>query len=216
MAFGKEKIVVSVPAADFRTLSIPLLGTSPMAWHRFSKAQAGEMEEKQKAGSAGRGRKTRTAKDFDATYLATMYVAPEGWRGIPAMAIKNAMVSACRTVSLVMVTTKMAFWVNPDGFDRDDGRPLVRITKGDPSREDAVVRVASGATDIHPRARWDAGWEATVSLSYDAGMLQEVDVVNLLHRAGLQVGIGEGRMSSPKNCGIGYGSFVIRENEHTA
>lgn len=34
-------------------------------------------------------------------------------------------------------------------------------------------------------------------------------MVNLLSRAGLQVGIGEGRPDSKKSAGMGYGLFTV-------
>jgi hypothetical protein len=40
-------------------------------------------------------------------------------------------------------------------------------------------------------------------------MLSDTDVVNLISRVGLQVGIGEGRPDSKQSAGLGYGLFEI-------
>ena len=51
-------------------------------------------------------------------------------------------------------------------------------------------------------------WEAIVNLEYDADMIAERSVVNLLARMGRQVGIGEGRPFSKNSVGQGWGTFV--------
>jgi len=40
-------------------------------------------------------------------------------------------------------------------------------------------------------------------------MLTEEDVVNLIARVGMQVGIGEGRPDSKASAGLGFGLFEI-------
>jgi hypothetical protein len=56
---------------------------------------------------------------------------------------------------------------------------------------------------------WRA-WSADITLRWDADQLTLVDVANLLDRAGLQVGIGEGRADSKKSTGMGWGSFKVK------
>jgi hypothetical protein len=59
---------------------------------------------------------------------------------------------------------------------------------------------------------WEPGWEATVRIRFDADLFTITDVANLLRRAGLQVGVGEGRPDSKKSAGMGWGIFDISEN----
>ena len=40
-------------------------------------------------------------------------------------------------------------------------------------------------------------------------MLTHADVVNLIARVGIQVGIGEGRPDSKMSAGLGYGLFEL-------
>jgi len=56
---------------------------------------------------------------------------------------------------------------------------------------------------------WKPGWRADVRVTFDADMFEPIDVANLLMRAGLQVGVGEGRNDSKKSCGMGWGSFRL-------
>jgi hypothetical protein len=52
-------------------------------------------------------------------------------------------------------------------------------------------------------------WSATLRIQFDADQFQTSDVANLLARAGLQVGIGEGRPDSKKSAGMGFGQFEV-------
>jgi hypothetical protein len=65
--------------------------------------------------------------------------------------------------------------------------------------------------DLRVRAMWDTGWEAKVRVKYDADILSLDSLKYLLTRAGVQVGIGEGRADSTKSdgAGMGWGSFEV-------
>ena len=79
-------------------------------------------------------------------------------------------------------------------------RPLVGLCVHDWS--DQV-----GVFSVHARA-WTE-WSASLRIRYDAGMLTADDVVNLIARVGLQVGVGEGRPDSKQSAGLGFGLFEI-------
>jgi hypothetical protein len=100
------------------------------------------------------------------------------------------------------------FEVKPDGFD-ENGTGLVRITKGKPRMDVRPGRNATGVIDLRARPMWDAGWEARPNFRWDADQFSENDMVNLLARAGAQVGIGEGRPDSKMSAGCGWGEFEI-------
>jgi hypothetical protein len=56
-------------------------------------------------------------------------------------------------------------------------------------------------------------WRVELRITFDADQFTEIDVVNLMNRAGLQVGVGEGRPFSKKSAGMGYGTFKIINRE---
>jgi hypothetical protein len=212
MAFGATA-TIEIDAPKILTLECVIEGDAAYVQNRFSAKMKQKMMETQKAGSTAKGRKKRDPKDFDACYRDAMYVSADGWHGIPAPSFRNAMISACRTIGVPMTRAKLSVFIVADGFD-DEGTPLVRITHGEPERHDAMVRVASGDPDIRSRPMWKPGWRATLRIRYDADMLQASHVVNLLARAGHQVGIGEGRPDSKDSCGMGWGTFrVLGEGE---
>jgi len=208
---GETKQRVEISAPNFQTAEFHITGTVPFMQNKFSAKAKEEMKAKQEGGAKSKSKKTREPKDFDAAYKAAMYESHEGWHGIPAASFRNAMISACKIAGVVMTRAKLAVFIEADGFDRDESEPLVRITKGEPHRSDKTVRLETGVCDIHPRPVWNPGWEATVRIRFDADMFDTKDIANLLMRAGLQVGVGEGRPDSKKSNGIGYGMFTIAE-----
>ena len=167
------------------------------------------MRETQEAGSTQKGKKHREPKNFEQCYEEAKHVSEDGWLGIAASSFRNGAISACRTVGYAMTLAKLAIFVEADGYDKGDGTPLVRLIKGEPQMWIAPTRNATGVMDLRARPMWREGWQIRLRIRYDADMLTESDVVNLINRVGIQVGIGEGRPDSKKSAGIGLGLFKI-------
>jgi hypothetical protein len=199
---------ITIKAPDFRLIEIKIKGTSPLVINRFSAKAMEQMKATQEAGSTARGKKVREAKDFTALFESAKHVAEEGWEGIHAAAFRNGAISACRTVGVKMTHAKLAFSVYADGFDRVDGAPLVRLTEGKAEEWTAPTRNATGVIDLRCRPMYRE-WAANLRIRYDAGMFTSADLVNLISRVGLQVGIGEGRPDSKNSAGLGFGLFEI-------
>lgn len=205
-----EAIAISAP--NIKCVAFTIEGTAPYVQNKFSAKAREQMRRKQESGSTSRKGTAREAKDFEAAYRAAMHLSDEGWYGIPAPAFRNAMISACRMVGFKMTHAKLSVFCEPDGFDADDGTPLVRITKGEPEYSELCVRNETGVADVRPRPMWKPGWHAEVKVSFDADQFTVVDVTNLLSRAGMQVGVGEGRPDSKRSAGMGWGTFRIINN----
>ena len=204
----KTSPVIQITAPDFRTIALDIQGTAPLVINKFSAKAQETMRATQEAGSVAKSKKVREAKDFEALFNGARHVSDEGWDGIHAASFRNAAISACRAAGFVMTKAKLAIFVEADGFDADDKTPLVRLTKGEPEMVISPCRNASGVIDLRPRPTYYP-WSATVRIRFDAGMLTEEDVVNLMARVGLQVGIGEGRPDSKQSAGLGNGLFTI-------
>lgn len=202
-----EEIVV-IQAPDFRLLELEIEGTSPLVINRFSAKAIEMMRATQEAGSTAKSKKAREPKDFDALFENAKHVSEDGWEGIHAAAFRNGAISACRACGFKMTHAKLAFMVMADGFDRVDGAPLVRLTSGEAEQWVAPTRNATGVIDLRCRPLYRE-WGAALRIRYDAGMLTQDDVVNLISRVGLQVGIGEGRPDSKDSAGLGFGLFEI-------
>jgi hypothetical protein len=201
--------IIRVTRPRLRIAAIQIKGIAPYVQHAFSEKQRKAMEETQRQGQQARGKRTRVPKDFEAVYEAAKHYAREGWIGIPAPAFRNACIDACRLVGFKMTHAKCSIFIEPDGFDRNDGTPLVRI-QGEPRIHEASVRNESGVADIRWRPMWEQ-WGAIVNVQWDEDQFSATDVLNLMLRAGLQVGIGEGRPYSPNSNGRGWGRFEVVE-----
>ncbi|MFI4912922.1 MAG: hypothetical protein ACIAQZ_14775 [Sedimentisphaeraceae bacterium JB056] len=208
---NKQQIIESAVIAppNLKVAQFKIRGTAPYVQNKFSKKAKEQMHAAQEAGSKSKNRTKKESKDFDACFEQSQHKTPEGWCGIPAPAFRNAMISACRVAGFTMTKAKLSVFVLPDGFDKDDGTPLVKITKGEPRYHESHVRIASGVCDLRARAMWDAGWEAVVTVRWDADQFDNSDIANLLLRVGQQVGVGEGRPDSKQSAGMGWGLFDI-------
>lgn len=199
---------VTIKPPKFETATVTIRSTAPYIQNRFANYKQEEMVAKQKEGSKmSRTRKAKPPKDFERGYRGSMHIAQEGWHGIPCTALRNAMIDACRLTEIDMIRAKMCIRIIADGLDAENLEPLVRI-KGEPRMHLDRVKIGMNQTDIIPRAMFEK-WEASITIQWDADVFQAQDVVNLLARAGWQVGVGAGRPLSKTSAGTGKGTFEI-------
>jgi hypothetical protein len=224
------QIVIKKP--EFTILQIPIIGTAPFVSNAFGQEAQEMMKADQLLGSEGSKKKkaqenkAKPPKDFDKGYRESMHQATSNeqgrhlakkdyWYGIPATSFKAALVRACCVCGVEMTKAKMCVFVMPDGFEAD-GTPLVKITKGEPARFDKYVRLANGKPDIRARGRWDTGWEADLRVRFDATLMTQETIANLVVRAGISVGVGAGRPFSTSSVGQGWGTFEIASSYQEA
>lgn len=203
-----SKRAVTIAPPNFETATVLIVGSTPLVLHRFSQKSKAKMQTAQEAGSQGAKGKKREAKSFDDDYQAARHISRDGWDGFSAAGLRNALISACRTVGFKMTIAKLSVFVVADGYD-DENTPLVRITKGAPHMDVRHARNSNGGTDLRSRPMWQEGWEARPTFRWDADQFSASDLINLLARAGLQVGIGEGRPDSRLTAGVGWGQFDV-------
>lgn len=190
----------------FNIVEFTIRGTAPYMQARFSEKARQQMRDKMAAGSTAK-RGNRKARDFDADYEAAMHLTANGEHGIPATAFRNAMIDACRMVGYPMTKAKCSVFVLADSYDAADGQPLVFI-QGTPEPTEMTVRNATGVADIRVRPIWQE-WTAKVRVHFDMQQFTDEEVGNLLMRAGIQIGVGEGRPFSKNSNGLGLGTFEI-------
>lgn len=198
---------VTIAPLNIQRAALRIVGTAPYMQARFSAKAMAAIRAKHEAGSTARKGKAKEARDFEADYRAAMHVDAEGRAGIPAGAIRAACISACRLVGFKMTLAKLSIFVEADTLDVVDGTPLIFLT-GDPEMNVMHTRNATGVTDLRSRPMWRE-WSAELRMRWDADQFTLADVVNLLDRAGQQVGIGEGRPDSRASAGIGFGTFTV-------
>lgn len=202
-----ESVNVSIKAPNFQTAEFNIVGTSPYVQLRFSEKAKRIMRDKMTEGQRNKFGKAREPRDFVADYEAATYRFPDDSYGIHAASFRNAMINACRMVNLKMTEARMTVFIEADGWDKYDATPLVHI-KGTPESYEAMVRNETGVADIRVRAMWRE-WSCALRVKWDADQFNIHDITNLLLRAGIHVGIGEGRPFSKKSAGIGFGTFTL-------
>jgi hypothetical protein len=206
VAQPETKIVITPPKMAVATVKIT--GTAPYLQNRFSSENRDKMLETQKAGSSvKKTRKAKAPKDFEKVYRGSMHISQEGWPGIPATALRNAMIAACRLTEMEMTRAKMCIFVVSQGLDAESLEPLIKID-GEHRMHIERVSIGMGSTDLAARAIFEK-WSATFQIEWDDDVFKAQDIVNLLARAGWQVGIGAGRPFSKMSGGTGKGTFKV-------
>lgn len=206
MATQQQEVQIKAP--NLQSTVFRIIGTAPLVMAKFSQKAKEQIMATQAAGSQAKSKKVRAPKNFDAVCEESVHYSRDGWVGIPAGAFRAAMISACRLVGFKMTLAKLSLFVVADGFDRDEGTPLVRLIAGKYRRIDLHVRNATGVIDLRSRPMWDE-WQADVVLRYDADQFSLTDVSNLMSRVGEQVGLLEGRPDSKSSTGMGWGTFRL-------
>ena len=204
-----ETIRITPP--NLQTGEVWIKGTAPLVVHKFSDKTANKIRASQEAGSTAKSKKVREAKDFDALCNDARHISFDGWDGIPAPAFRNACIRACTLVGFKMTQAKMSIFVEADGFDNTEGTPLVKIY-GEHRKFVGPVRLATGVIDLASRPQW-LEWGCRLRFRYDADQFTASDIVNLIARAGMQVGVCEGRPSSTNSNGCGWGTFEVSTKE---
>jgi hypothetical protein len=211
MAEKKEQVTIKPP--NLQMVKIGIKGTAPYVMSRFPHSVMLDMVKKHSEGSRAKNSKTKAPRDFNAQYEAAMYRSSEGWVGINAAAFRCAMISACRIANFKMTLAKLSIFIVAEGQDEEEGFPLVRIY-GKPEKWIVHTRNATGVADVRIRPMWRE-WSAKLTIQYDGDQFDAEDVINLLARAGAQVGVGEGRPDSRESAGLGFGTFKVeKEGEH--
>lgn len=205
----EREIMISPP--NFKTAHFKIVAKTPLVMHKFSQKTRNELKEKYMAGSKANKGKKREAKNFEAEYEQAIHRSESGWIGFPASGFRKSMISACRVAGFKMTHAKLAIFVEHDGIDSDEGTPLVRIN-GEPKVLESLTRVGMNKPDVVWRPIFK-DWSAELRIRYDADLFSAEDVANLLMRAGLQVGIGEGRPDSPMSAGMDWGMFELEKKK---
>lgn len=192
---GASTTAIQLPAMRIEAVQLTLVGDSPLIVHAWSEKAKRQMLDKQMK----RASKAKEAKDPEADYEACFYRTPDGHYGFPAIAVKSAMVGACRFVDMKMTEARGAFHIDAE---------MLRLFGAPRPRED-MVRLGLGVADIRYRPEFPE-WQMPVIIKFNASIISAEQIANLLNTAGFAIGIGEWR---PEKNGS-YGRFHVgREGE---
>lgn len=183
------------------SVELRITSLSPLIQHQWSTKAKEMMRQKH----AGKKTKTREVRDTAGEAEEAAYKTQDGLYGIPAMALKSAIIGAAhKDLGVEKTLVRKALFIACD--DRNGVIPF------DPqieyrTREDCV-RVGQGSADLRYRPEFTE-WGCVVRFELDSELLKTSDLINLIDRAGFGVGIGEWR---PEKGGE-FGRFEVDTTE---
>ena len=189
---SKQVEVLEIPPLELETMSIKIVGDSPLIVHAWDEKAKQEMLDKQMK-KAKQGKKAKDPKDC---YRKSLYWLDENGNrikpgqdvekhehfGVPAVMFKAAAVNAANEVGLHKTKTRQAFRVLKE---------FVKIN-GKPSMREDMVKIAMGTADIRYRGEFKE-WSAVIQVQFNANRYSAEQIVNLFNTAGFCVGVGEWR-----------------------
>lgn len=183
----KQPATVEIPDIETQVITLHIVGRSPLLVNNFSTKTKTELEDKRKGEvtSAGRGRAARVPKEeFDNARI----LDKDGRDCIYGRWIKAAIVTAAgMTQKMVPKTT-----VRQTVFVTDE---LVVIESKKPRMRTDMVRVGKWPNkqpDVRYRAEY-LDWSMTFQVEFEPRMVPLPQLIYLIRRAGLNVGLCEWR-----------------------
>lgn len=204
----KKDVGIELPKLDIRLMEVTVIGDSPLIVHAWSEKAKREMLDKQMKKAKG----AKEAKDPKADFEASLYRMADGGYGFPSVGFKAAAVTACTSVAgITKVAARQAFHILGEDVDvsgvfagTSARHNLVRVDGGPPAMREDTVRVGMGTADIRYRGEFKE-WSAKLLVRYNANVLSESQILNILNTGGFAVGVGEWR---PEKDGS-YGMFHV-------
>ncbi len=185
MAKTQLKIVeepkrVEVPSIKSVSTTVKVVGTSTLIVHAWSEKAKKQMRDKQQK----LAKNAREAKDPKADFEGAKYIDEKGRDCVPALAFKNAIVSAARfSDDMKMTVLRGAIFI--------PGELLPIKFKTCTMRED-MVRVGMGTADLRYRPEYH-DWSIDLPVVFNSSVVSAEQVMGLLMLAGFSVGICEWR-----------------------
>ncbi len=192
----KQETAFEIPPLDIRLMEITIVGDSPLIVHAWSEKAKREMLDKQMKKAKG----AKEAKDPTADFESSLYRLSDGGFGFPSIGFKAAAVTACTSVAgITKIAARQAFHILGEDVDVHGAfegtrarHNLVRIAGSSPTMREDMVRVGMGTADLRYRGEF-ADWHAKILVRYNANVLSESQILNIINVAGFAVGIGEWR-----------------------
>jgi hypothetical protein len=172
---------IKIPDLNIQTMSLTLIGDSPLIVHAWSKkAKEAILAKQQKKASKG-----KEVRDPERDFQESLYRMEDGTYGFPAVAFKAAAVTVCSQIDgITKVFARQTFHVL--------GGDLIQIQGDEPVMREDMVRVGMGTADLRYRGEFKQWW-VRLDLEYNASAISKEQLVNIFNTSGFGVGIGEWR-----------------------
>lgn len=193
---AEEKVKVQeiqIQKLDIRVIRLTLEGDTPLIVKRFSEKAREKMEKKQVGGITN---PTKELRNPEEEYEACKYKTHDGKDGIPASAIKLAMLTATRSTNKAVSKNFLSQSVHVLGdiLPIRGSAPFMRMND--------IGRVGVGKTPMPIYRPEYTKWEVDVDIKYNAAIINPSLIVNLLDLAGFGVGLCEWRPEKKGTMGM--------------
>jgi hypothetical protein len=189
--------VVEMKQMRLQRIEVPIIGTSPLIMHAWSrKAKEMMLAKQMKRATTG-----KVAKDPQMDFEESIYTDATNLPAFPTIAFKAAAVDAAVAMDFKKTNLRLSFHIDGD---------MVPIVGSDPTPREDMVRVGMGTADIRYRAQFTT-WATLLPVTVNLAMLSVEQLVNLFDAAGFGVGIGEWR---PQRDGQ-FGRFRVANDEES-
>lgn len=207
---GTRDKVIEIPALEIRALEITVEALTPLVVNRWSeKAKKWILDS-----HMGKAKTKLPPKVPEDDFEAAKYLNAKGQDCINTLFFKKAIVAAARFAGNDVKMTVLrgsVFTRPPKGVCTGDPRvstgSLVPLKFSSCEMREDMVRVGGalkGKPDVRFRPQYN-DWSCTFVIEYNASMLTDEQIVNLIRLAGFSEGICEWRPS----CDGDFGRFAI-------
>ena len=204
MATAKKAEVVEIKPVELRTVTLKIVGDTPLIVHAWSEKAKRMMLEAQMGLAKGKKKEVKnpvddfiqsmywlTDKPKESTEEAFMKAIKDGARfGFPATAFKQSAISAAYRLGYVKnkMDLRGAFFINGDEND------MIEIHSDTPIMREDMVKIGMGTADLRYRGEF-RNWWAELNISYNAnGSFSLENIVNIINAGGYACGVGEWRV----------------------
>ena len=211
----KNEQVLEIRPIELETVTLKIVGDTPLIMHAWSEKAKREMLEKQMKVTKT---KSRDAKNPVEDFIRSMYwltdmptdMTEEGFEkaieqgarfGFPVTAFKQAAISA----SYRMGWSKDKMSLRGVFFIEGDENQMIEIHSDTPIMREDMVKVGMGTADIRYRGEF-RNWWAELRITYNKnGQYSLEQIVNIINAGGFVCGVGEWR---PERDGQ-FGSYHV-------
>ena len=191
---AKEASAIKIEPPNFVVMRIPIIGDSPYVPHKQ------DVEVVKVAQHIGQKVKVKKERDLDAEYESCFYRDYDGDYAIPGSAFHAAICSATLDLDKIFKTTIRRNIHVAEEF--------VKLEYGEIRRREDIVRQSgkTRAPDLRVRPEF-TNWSTTITIRFDADVISQESMLNLIALAGAKIGVGDHRLEQ----GHDSGAFHIGE-----
>jgi hypothetical protein len=197
MAVKEKMIVIERPQIEKFDFKIRSMVGSTMLQNRFTEESAEDIKNKQTGEKGGKKKFKNTEKIFE----AKKYKDKKGRLGVPANALKMAMVNAAKISGESMTDMRKGFHVIGSII------PFDKNSK--PKIHEDFLPINGGGRNYTVRCELET-WELTVPIQFNSNFISAEQLLNLASLAGFHCGLLDYRPFS-KKCSGNHGMYEVVE-----